>query len=183
VEGESFTFAHNLVRVVVNTLAERLSVSGFSINGVTAAEDDGTAGAAALWALWKQLAADLTEQELYPAAMRDGRAFLMVDFDADTQQPRWNMYEVDDDRSGIIIHRDPEDKRRVLFATRYWWTFDPLTPGTTGIERKTVYLPGEVRKYRRSGNAGQWASAGCERRILALAVALSGRHTDGRARD
>jgi hypothetical protein len=56
VEGESFTFAHNLVRVVVNTLAERLSVSGFSINGVTAAEDDGTAGAAALWALWKQLA-------------------------------------------------------------------------------------------------------------------------------
>ena len=156
VEGEQFTFAHNLVRVVVNTLAERLSVSGFSINGVTAAEDDGTAGAAALWALWKQLAADLTEQELYPAAMRDGRAFLMVDFDPDTQQPRWNMYEVDDDRSGIIIHRDPEDKRRVLFATRYWWTFDPLTPGTTGIERKTVYLPGEVRKYRRTGNGAQW---------------------------
>jgi hypothetical protein len=36
VDGESFTFAHNLVRVVVNTLAERLSVSGFAVNGVTA---------------------------------------------------------------------------------------------------------------------------------------------------
>ena len=156
VEGEQFTFAHNLVRVVVNTLAERLSVTGFAINGVTAAEDDDTAGAAGLWTLWKQLAADLLEQELYPTALRDGRAYLMVDFDPATNAPRWNMYEVDDGRAGIVLHRDPEDQRRVLFATRYWWTFDPLTPGTTGIERKTVYLPGEVRKYRRTGGAVQW---------------------------
>jgi hypothetical protein len=155
INSAEFTFAHNLVRVVVNTLSERLSVNGFSVNGVASVDDDGTAGAAALWTLWKSLAADLIEQELYPAALRDGRAYMMVDFDAETQGPRWVMHEVDDGRSGIIMHRDPGDPRRVLFATRYWWTFDPLKPGATGIERKTVYLPGEIRKYRRGG-AGQW---------------------------
>lgn len=155
INGTDFTFAHNLVRVVVNTLSERLSVSGFAINGVTTAEDDGTAGAAALWDMWGTLAADLIEQELYPAAMRDGRAYLMVDFDAETQMPRWVLHEVDDGKSGVVMHRDPSDLRRVLFATRYWWTFDPLRPGQTGIERKTVYMPGEIRKYSRVG-LGQW---------------------------
>ena len=33
VEGESFTFAHNLVRSVIDTLRERLDVSGFTVNG------------------------------------------------------------------------------------------------------------------------------------------------------
>ena len=155
VESESFTFAHNLVRVIVNTLAERLSVSGFEIGG-TGGEDESVAASSALWTLWKQLAADLLEQDLYPMVLRDGRAFLMVDFDPETRAPRWNVYETDDGKSGIVLHRDPEDKKRVLFATRYWWTFDPLNPGNTGIERKTVYLPGEVRKYRRGGSSGQW---------------------------
>jgi len=151
-----FTFAHNLVRVVINTLSERLSVSGFAINGVTAAEDDSAAGAAALWALWKKLAADLLEQEVYPNAMRDGRSYLMVDFDSETQAPRWVVHELDDGRSGIVMHRDPGNPRNVLFATRYWWTFDPLQPGTTGVARKTVYLPGEIRKYKQAGTQALW---------------------------
>ena len=33
VEGESFTFAHNLVRSIIDTLRERLDVSGFTVNG------------------------------------------------------------------------------------------------------------------------------------------------------
>ena len=34
VHGDAFPFAHNLVRSVIDTLTERLSVEGFSVNGV-----------------------------------------------------------------------------------------------------------------------------------------------------
>jgi hypothetical protein len=43
----------------------------------------------------------------------------------------------------------------VLYASRYFYTFDPLNPGETGKQRKTVYLPGEIRKYIMS-KTGNW---------------------------
>jgi hypothetical protein len=56
-----------------------------------------------------------------------------------------------------MLHHDPEDDNRVLYASRYFYTFDPLNPGETGKQRKTVYLPGEIRKYI-MGKSGNWES-------------------------
>jgi hypothetical protein len=63
------------------------------------------------------------------------------------------LHEADNGTTGVRIHRDPEDPEHILFAVRYWYTYDPLNPGSTGIERKTVYLPNEIRKYRRKSTA------------------------------
>lgn len=160
VHGDSFPFAHNLVRSIIDTLSERLSVEGFAVNGAPMGAPEGEQPdangqlAALLWEWWKENRADLLEQEAYLAALRDGVAYLMVDFDPDEQRPRFTLHETDDGTSGVRVHRDPGDARRTLFATRYFWETD--ANGKT-VERKTVYLPSEIRKYKRDGSAvGGW---------------------------
>jgi hypothetical protein len=161
-EGE-FVFAHNLVRTVIDTLRERIDVVGFAVNGEGAddADDDGNLGAAGalaaqLWAWWNVSRLDSQQVRMYRRALRDGRAYAIVDFDNETGAPRVNLHKVDDGKTGVTMHRDPTDTNRVMFANRYFYTFNPLEPGVTGLERKTTYLPGEIRKYiRRRG--GDWS--------------------------
>ena len=149
-------FNHNLVKVVIDRLRERLQVNGFTVNGESAAqegsEDAGKAAVLAgqLWQWWKANAMDRQQIRLHRRALRDAKSYVMVDFDPETQTPRLSLHEVDDGAVGMVYHRDPSNPNRVLFATRYFYDFDPLTPGKTGIERKTVYLAGEIRKYRRT---------------------------------
>lgn len=159
VADDTFTFAHNLFRSVIDTLAERLAVEGFTVNGAAMEAEDGEQAtadhglAALLWEWFKANGSDITEQDAYLAALRDGTAYVMVDFDAATGAPRFTVHEVDDGTSGVRLHRDPSDKRRVLYATRYFWESDADGKQT---ERKTVYLPGEIRKYKRGGTVGGW---------------------------
>jgi hypothetical protein len=147
-----YQFNHNLVKVVVDTLRERLNVTGFTVNGRSAEDSDNADGklAAMLWQWWKHNKLESQQIRLYRRALRDGKSYVMVDYDNDHARPRLTMHEVDDGATGIVLHRDPSDENRTLFASRYFFTFNPLEPGKTGIERKTVYLPGEIRKYERT---------------------------------
>ena len=146
-----FGFAHNLVRSVIDTLRERLSVTGIAVEGAADA-DPGTPEAtvsAALWEWWTKARLDSEQIRLYRRSLRDGLAYIMVDFDQETARPRFTQHHVDAGWTdpGILLHRDPSDANKVLYATRYFTTFDPLTPGATGKRRKTVYLPDQIRKY------------------------------------
>lgn len=159
-EGE-FEFAHNTVRSVVDTLRERLNVSGFTVNG-SGVDSDGDATperelATLFWAWWEENRLDAQQIRLHRRAIRDGYSYVMVSFDNANQRPNFTLHQVDDGTTGIVFHRDPEDENKVLFAVRYFFTFDPLKPGTTGKERKTVYFPHEIRKYiRDNANLGGW---------------------------
>lgn len=151
-----FEFAHNLVRTVVDTLRERLAVVGFTVNGKSADDldadnpDPAAQLAALLWQWWQHNRMSSQQIRLYRRTIRDGKSYVMVDYDNDNQRPRFSLHEVDDGTTGVILHRNPEDENQVMFASRYFYTFNPLKPGLTGIERKTVYLPGEIRKYERT---------------------------------
>lgn len=156
-------FNHNLCKVVVDKLRERLFVTGFTVNGESAAAPDNTEASSAarlagvLWDWWTANAMNRQQVRQHRRALRDGKAYVMVDFDAGAQRPRFALHKVDDGQAGIVYHRDPSDENQVLFASRYFYTFDPLQPGKTGLERKTVYLPHEIRKYKRSNQAlGGW---------------------------
>lgn len=151
-EGE-FKFAHNLIRSVVDTLRERLDVTGFDTVREDDAEDE---LGALLWEWWQTSRLDSQQIRLYRRALRDGKSYLIVDYDAEAGAPRFSLHKVDDGKTGIVLHRDPTDPSRVLYASRYFYTFDPLTPGATGIERKTVYLPHEIRKFVRGKQPGTW---------------------------
>lgn len=158
-----WVFAHNLVKSVIDTLRERLSVSGFTVNGKSAGdEDDADTNpeaelAGLFWDWWKDNRMDAQQVRLYRRTLRDGSSFVMVDYDPTHERPRLTLHSVDDGTVGCTYHRDPGNPNVVLFANRYWFTFDPLTPGQTGILRKTTYLPGEIRKYRvASKSANGW---------------------------
>lgn len=162
-EAES-GFNHNLVRVVINRLRERLNVTGFTVNGASAAEGEGAGPdeilAKQLWDWWTANRMERQQIRLHRRALRDGKSYMIVDYDTANQRPRLTLHEVDagPEAPGVILHRDPSDPNIVLFATRYFYDFDPLTPGKTGRERKTVYLSNEVRKYVRDLKAvGTWA--------------------------
>lgn len=158
---DQFVFCHNVVRTVVDTLRERLSVEGFTVNGanasdvVTDAADPEEAEtpqadaelAGLLWHWWKRGRLDSKQITLYRRAIRDGRAFVIVSWDNQHNRPEFQIHRADDGRAGVTLHRDPSDEEQILFACRYFYTWDPLTPGRSGIERKTVYLPDSIRKY------------------------------------
>lgn len=156
-----FTFAHNLVRSVVDTLRERLKVIGFVVNGESADgldEDDPVPEAqlaALLWSWWNANRMDSEQIRLYRRTLRDSKSYVIVDFDSGNNRPRMSLHKADDGKTGVTYHRDPTDNNKVLFACRYFYTYDPLKPGATGIQRKTVFLPHETRKYIMRGS-GQW---------------------------
>ena len=159
-----FTFAHNIAKVVVDMVKDRLALVGFTVNGADAgdldedAPDPAAQAAALLWQWWNDWRMDSQQSRLYKRTLRDGYSYVMVDYDQENGRPRATIHELDDGTTGIVLHRDPADANRVLFLTRYFYTFDPLKPGETGKERKTVYLPGEIRKYIRNVQAlGTWA--------------------------
>lgn len=156
-EGE-FAFNHNVIRSCVDTLRERLSVEGFTVNGQAAGDDTPDAQLAALlWQWWTDSGMAGQQIRVHRRALRDGLTYVMVDYDQENARPRFALHEVDDGKEGIVLHRDPSDENAVLFGSRYFFTFDLLSPGQTGVERKTVYLPGEIRKYKRNGRVvGQW---------------------------
>lgn len=159
-----FAFSHNTIKSVVDTLRERLSVSGFTVNdaGMDDDHDPGNDGAATpaaqlaatLWNWWEENRLDAQQIRVHRRALRDGKSYIMVDYDIVNERPRFTLHQVDDGVTGITYHRDPENPERVLFANKYWYTYNPLSPGQTGTERKTTYLPGEVRKYIKHG--GLW---------------------------
>ena len=164
VDETEFTFMHNIVRSVLDTLRERLDVSGFTVNGQGVEDADMQENpqpeaqiARLFWDWWSANKTDGQQITLYRRVLRDSKAYLIVDWDGQENRPKFIMHRLDagESQPGIMLHRDPEDESIVLYATRYFYTFDPLNPGATGTQRKTVYLPGEIRKYI-MGKGGQW---------------------------
>jgi hypothetical protein len=157
-DGE-FAFSHNAVKSVIDTLRERLSVSGFTVNGAGLDSDGDTTPemrvAQMLWAWWEENRFDAQQIRQHRRALRDGLAYVMVDHDAENNRPRFTLHHRDDYTTGIVCHRDPENPERIMFMNKYWYTFNTLEPGKTGIARKTTYLPHEIRKYA-LGKEGQW---------------------------
>lgn len=152
-----FAFNHNIIRSVVDTLRERLSVEGFTVNGEAAGDKNPDAQMAALlWQWWNDSKLDSGQIRQHRRALRDGKAYLIVSYNQAEGRPEFHLHEVDNGREGMVLHRDPSDENNTLFASRYFYTFDLLNPGATGIERKTVYLPHEIRKYKRAGTLGGW---------------------------
>lgn len=154
-----FLFSHNTVKSVVDTLRERLSVTGFTVNGAgvdsEGEETPATQVAKLLWSWWEENRLDAQQIRLHRRALRDGKSYVMVDYDSVAQRPRFTLHPVDDGTTGIVCHRDPENPENILFLSKYWSTFNPLVPGESGLKRKTIYLPHEIRKYI-LGKDGYW---------------------------
>lgn len=147
VADDTFPFSHNLCRSVIDTLAERLSVIGFDAGEEIEDATD------PIWHWWMTNRLDILESDVHTAALRDGATYIMVGFDNEERRPRLTWHQLDDGTTGIVARHDPDNPLRLEMATRYWWQTVLSGQGTREVERKTVYLPAEIRKYKR-GSAG-----------------------------
>lgn len=145
-DNDSDMYDHNLCKLVIASVTERLKWKGFS-----PLEDESKSAAttnlitmAHQW--WSANRMDAIQDEVYEAALRDGESYLLVDWDPATQAPRWTLNFKFDGTQGVKLHRDPSTNT-VIFASKRWQTFDLSNPGQSGYTRLNLYFPDRVEKY------------------------------------
>ena len=137
-------YAHNLCRLVIDTVVERMSVTGFTSASVEDARTETTPLAKAVAEWWERNRMDAGQDELMEAALCDSEASIIVDwFDG---YPRWTFNKAFDGTRGVRVHRDPGTDE-IMFVSKRWHMSDPNQPGEEGKRRATLYFPDRVERY------------------------------------
>lgn len=160
--GEDGWPVDNKCRKVVDKVRSRLNVTGWRDSKgseVEISDDDSdnaptgtsTLKTASLW--WTENDMDRWEGEIYKAALRDGEAYLNVDFPKGGAVPRFTFQQRYDGQTGIRMVYQDEAKTKPVYAVKYWSDIDPQSAGfgggSLGIPRATVYTANAVYKYAR----------------------------------
>lgn len=138
-------FSHNLCALVVASVVERLSVTGFAPAEAGQPDQESPLASAAMqW--WETNRMDAGADELHEAACRDGEAYIIVSWHAASNMPQWSINQKFDGTQGVKVHADP-DTGTPLFASKRWQTSDFGQSGQSGRTRLTLYFPDRVEKY------------------------------------
>lgn len=138
VRNTEYLFSHNLCGLIIDTVVERLKLTGFN----AAPGGQLLAQSATDW--WEANRMDAGQNDLYEALCRDGEAFMMVDWDG--EKPRWTLNYVFDGTQGVKVHYDPSTNAPA-FVSKRWQTYDPFNPQLSGLTRLNLYFPDRVEKY------------------------------------
>lgn len=165
-------FAANYCETVVNALVERLIVTGLQSQNPELA-----AWAGDTWAANRM---DGMQGDVHQAAVRDGEAFVMVDWDVDQRRPRFTFHpryvssQAGGDGFGCRAFYPNDDYRLpMLYATKRWTESYEAAPSTAGLrpsaqdatreetrQRLTVYFPDRVEKYVLATTGTKFREAG-----------------------
>lgn len=130
------SFAVNLMGLVVDSLAERLMVNGFSSgNDVT---DD------LLNDWWQANRMDAAQMQVHQAATRDGSAFVIVEWDDRAGRPVFYPNEAWDGDQGVKAHFSGG---RLLFASKRWREEFDEGGELVALRRLNLYFADRVEKY------------------------------------
>jgi len=140
----NFLYSHNLCGLIVDTVVERLKVTGFAADD-SADEAAGKALAKVAQVWWEANRMDAVQDDLYEATCRDGDAYMIVDWPL-TGLPRWTLNFAYDGTQGVKMHRDPTTGE-AIFASKRWQLYDPLNPRNSGRTRLNLYFPDRIEKY------------------------------------
>lgn len=138
------TFAMNYCRLVVDAPAERLAITGFQAENPKTREW--------LWQFWQAARLDAISKTVHLAALRDGEAFLVVDYDPLADRPRLTLNFADDGSGGMTVHYS--DDWQPIYAVKRW-TVDSGN-GAGRIRRMNVYYAERVEKYISTSAAPYW---------------------------
>ena len=133
-------FRDNFMNVVVDALAERLKVIGFTSEDVDYAEW--------AWGLWQMNRMDYTQVVIHTEAVMLGDSYVLCDWDAVKERPRWTHQMAE-----MILPHYNEATREIDWVSKKW-----MQRGMTGDEPETrlnIYYPDRVEKYVARG--GVWA--------------------------
>ena len=133
-------FRDNFMNVVVDALAERLKVIGFTSEDVDYAEW--------AWGLWQLNRMDYPQVVIHTEAVMLGDSYVLCDWDAVKERPRWTHQMAE-----MILPHYNEATREIDWVSKKW-----MQRGMTGDEPETrlnIYYPDRVEKYVARG--GVWA--------------------------
>lgn len=151
---DEYEFSLNICRTVVDAVAERMVITGIETTEQTDAQP------LADWAndVWEQNRLDLLYEAVHEAMLRDGEFFVMVDYDADRQTPRFTLHPrytdstVGGNNFGCKAHYPDDDTNQPMqYASKRW--VEDLGAGRTR-KRMNLYFPDRIEKYEWAG--GDW---------------------------
>lgn len=149
-------FALNYCRVVIDSVVERLLVSGFT---TTAGEDEDDKLAQWMWETWQQNRMDEKQSNVHRGAEREGEFFVIVDWDEDKARPRFTPHRrytdpsVDGDGFGCKGHYPDDDPDQEMeYASKRWTEafYDEKGERRTR-QRMNLYYPNRVERWIKAG--------------------------------
>jgi hypothetical protein len=150
-----FDFGMNVCRNVVSALVERLRVTGFDTTDEELMD----------WAsnVWNNNNLDATQEDIYEGALRDGEYFAIVSWEDGVSvipHQRYTDVQVEGDGFGCwMVYKENDPNQKPEYGVKQW-TESTETMGEVGIirqaaQRRNLYYPDRVEKYRRDFN-GEW---------------------------
>jgi hypothetical protein len=133
-------FRDNFMNVVVDSLAERLSVIGFEI------ENDAVAEWA--WELWNRNRMDYVQNVIHAETIMLGDSYLLCDWDEENERPRWTHQIAE-----MIMPHYNETSRIIDWASKKWIQRPHI--GDEPETRLNLYYDDRVEKYVAKG--GVWS--------------------------
>jgi len=147
-------FALNYCTGIVNAIVDRLIVGAFTSNDDTLSET--------VWDWWQQNRMDERQRGVHLDAVRDGEAFVIVDWDQDNERPRFTPHPryVDPnnggDGYGCKAHYPNDDTSQPMTCASKRWT----EKDESGDQQQmmTLYYPERVERYRleSQGDESDW---------------------------
>lgn len=152
----------NLCAPIVDTLCERLEVTGFNVSkrkepGVTPApamqgdlsQDNSTPEDTAVIAdildgWWQANRMDGKQGWVHSAAAKDSVSFVIVEYDQDEGRPCIENDYAYDGNSGVKVHMKPGTYHKVAYATKRWREKD--LQGDT-LQRLNMYFPNRIEYW------------------------------------
>ncbi len=144
-------FGANVCAVIVDTVVERLGVTGFTVSQSEVTEQpedtDNTDGqtdedrlAQLLDSWWQQNRMDATQDWVHQAALRDAESFVIVEYDEDNKRPKFSHDYAYDGSSGVKVTMKPGTYREIAFASKRW------TEGKN-TSRLNLYFDNRIEKW------------------------------------
>lgn len=124
-------FSANYIPIVVDSIANRVTVVGFECGNMT---DE-------VMQWWEDAEMDAKQTDVHTSAFRDGDSYLLVQWDNELGQPRFYPHMAYDGNSGVHMEYDSETGKPTLAIKR--WT-EMLGPGQGSRRRAYVYFPNRV---------------------------------------
>jgi len=156
-----FPWSLNYLRLPVELMVERLTVTGFDgPDGIGGTFDKGdemdAPGGSLLTEWWAANRMDALQAQVHRAAVRDGDTYLLVEWDNDEGRPVFSHEPAFDGEEGVKVHYLSNMKRDMTMASKRWTEERVDERGVAQrVTRLNLYLPDRIEKYIQGGRNWQ----------------------------
>ena len=171
--GEEFN--SNYCPIVVDALAERLNVTGFTTpqGAGTAGLDEADPIAGQLWDWWTLNRMDAVQSVTHLSSIRDGDGYVITEWDNDLKRPVWSFEPAFDGTEGVKVHYSKEKRNQIAYASKRW-RVEAENPETAGNSRRlNLYYPDRIERYESTDeHEANWQLIGTDPWVDGLGVSL-----------